>query len=340
MKNLIHLLLILLFWGCVADNQFKIKLLEQPAILITNGGENSISVLDPIQFTERGRIYLDAPQNSFLHHIAINSDQNKLVMAFPEFDFSGGHSGVHNLDVKGNILIYDRQSERIEKIIQTPFANHNAFLTHDNREVWTTLVTHTGKILVYDAQSGELIKEIRINPDPHEILLTQDGKYAVTTSEESSFMTVVDVQTKTLYKEIKVDPLPTHVWFGKDANQIIVENGNMNAINFVDMTLLEVTDFIDLDFKPGMAGVAPNGELWVCGEYNDFVKVFKKDNEGWKETHQMNTGQGPHYILFHEGKALVLNQIQNNLEVYDLQTKNLITKVNVGLKPNAIVFLK
>lgn len=314
--------------------------LDDPAYLVTNGGDNSISVVDPVSFKEKGRVYLDAPQNTFLHHININADHSKWLMAFPEFDFSGGHGGVHTLPVKGYVMVYNRKKAAVDMLIETPFANHNAFLTKDETEIWTSLVSHDGRVMVYDAQTGELIKRIQVNPDPHEIILTRDGKYALITAEESSFLSVIDIQTKTVIKDIKVDPLPTHVWHGWHDNQIIVENIHMKSINFVDLDKMAVVDYIDLDFVPGMAGFASENELWICAEKDHKLYIYEKDQGEWVVKDVLSTGQGPHYILFHNAKAFVVNQRQNTLEVYDVASRTKIADEVVGLKPNAIVYVQ
>lgn len=340
MRYIFIAILSLLIFSCKDKETFKTKYLDKPSVLVINGGENSISIIDPENFTERHRLFIPSPNNTFIHHIGLNSNQSKFALAFPEYDFADGHDGLHDLKVKGYVTLFDRLSESVERTFQVPFANHNAVFSPDNSEVWTGLVSHTGRVLVYNASNGSLVKEIIVGADPHEVIFSEDGKYVVTSCMESSFMTVIDPKTKTVLREIKVDLFPTNVWHGKEPSQIIVENANQKSINFVDLNILQVSDHIDLDFAPGFSKFAPNGELWICAKGQNFLSIYNKENNVWIEKTRIPTENDPHQLMFHNGNTWLVNQKQNTVQVFNTASKEKVTGFNVGQKPNAIVFIQ
>jgi DNA-binding beta-propeller fold protein YncE len=340
MRYILVLAILFFFNSCKKGEKINIKYLNKPSILVINGGDNSLSIIDPESFKENHRFFIPSPHNTFLHHIGLNQSQDKFALALPEYDFSDGHDGLHNLKVKGYVSIFNRNTEKVERTFEVPFANHNAVFSPDGTEVWTGLVSHSGKVLVYNASNGSLIKEIAVGADPHEVLFSQDGKYVVTSCMESSFMTVIDPKTKTVVKDIKVDQFPSNVWHGKDANQIIVENSNQKSLNFVDLNTLQANDFLDLDFAPGFSKFAPNGELWICAKGQNFLAVYAKGNEGWVEKARIPTEKDPHQLMFYKGNTWLINQKENTVQIFNSETKEKIAGLNVGPKPNAIVFIQ
>lgn len=315
------------------------QLLSNPAFLVVNGGENSLSVIDPETFIEKGRFFIQSPNNTFAHHLCLSPNASKIAIALPTYDFSAGHDGLHNQTSSGYVAIVDRNTEKVERTLAVDIANHNAIFSADGKELWTGLVSHNGKIVVFNAETGSKIKEINVNPDPHEIILSENGKYVLVTGLESSFLTVIDAEKKVIIREIKVDPAPSNVWHGKDANQVIVENSNQKSINFVDLQSLTVTDYIDFNFTPGFAKFAPNGNLWICAKGENSLYIYSKESGSWQMKHKIETQRDPHHLTFYKGNAWLVNQKENTIEVFNIESKAKISETKVGSKPNAIVYL-
>jgi DNA-binding beta-propeller fold protein YncE len=309
------------------------------SIVVANGGDNSLSVLDPASYTEKHRIYLKAPQATYLHHLDLSPDKKSLALAFPEYDFSGGHDGLHGLDVKGYVSLFNIELQDITRTVQVPYANHNAVFSQDGKEVWTSLVSHSGRVLVHRTDNGALLASITVGADPHEILLMAEGRYVVVSCMESSFLTVIDTESKKVVRDIKVDPFPSNVWKGQDSYTVIVENSNQKTLNFVDLNSLSVKDHIDLDFAPGFTGYDPEGRLWICAKGQDFLYRFEKINGEWKSTLKIPTEKDPHQFLFHDDKLWLIHQKQNTVAIIDRQSGEKTQSINVGLKPNALLYI-
>lgn len=338
MRLTYSLSLLVILFSC-KENDPQTFYLNGPSVIVVNGGDNSLSVIDPETQEYRGRIFISSPNNTFAHHIGINSDASKFAIALPEYDFSAGHNGLHGQQVKGYVAILNRLTEKVERSIEVPYANHNAVFSPDGTEVWTGLVSHTGKLLVYQTSNGSLVKDINVGSDPHEVLFSEDGKYVLVTGMETSFLSIIDPVKKELIRDVKVDPFPTNVWYGKDANQVIIENSNQNSLNFVDLSLKQGTDYIDLPFTPGFSKFAPNGELWICAKGQNFVYIYEKKDGHWNQKGSIATENDPHALMFLNGNTWLVNQKQNTVEIFNTTTKEKKKSINVGPKPNAIVYI-
>ncbi len=329
--------MLLLLIACDRNEAEISGILKQPSVLVVNGGDNSLSVIDPDTYEERGRLFIDSPYNTFIHHIGVSTDQRRFAFALPEYDFSGGHDGLHNTRAGGHVVLFDRDTERNERTINVPFANHNAVFSPDGSEIWTGLVSHSGRVMVYNTSNGNLIREITVGADPHEVIFS--GRYVLVTCMESSFLTVIDPVSKNIVRDVKVDPFPTNVWPGKDSGQAIVENAHQRSLNFVDLGLLQVTDHIDLDFPPGFAAFAPDGDLWICAKGQNYLYVYRKNGESWEMKHRIATEDDPHHFIFLKDNLWLVNQKQNTVEIFNVASKEKIKGISTGLKPNAITYI-
>ncbi len=329
--------LFLLLISCSRNEAEISGFLKDPSVLVVNGGDNSLSVINPETFEERGRIFIHSPHNTFIHHIGTSPDYGRFAFALPEYDFSGGHDGLHSVQANGYVVVFNRDTEKNEMTFRVPFANHNAVFSPDGTEIWTGLVSHSGRILVYDSRNGSLLKEITVGADPHEVIFW--GGYVLVTCLESSFLTVIDPVSKTVLRDVKVDPFPTNVWPGQQPSQAIVENANQKSLNFVDLNLFQVTDHVDLPFSPGFAAFSPEGELWICAKGQNYLYVYQKNGTSWEMKSKVATENDPHQFLFLKNHVWLVNQKQNTLEIFERTSKEKIKGLSTGLKPNAITYI-
>lgn len=333
-----YIFLLLFLVSCSKKDLVAPLLFEKGSAFVINGGENSISVINTESFEEKGRYYFKNAGNAFGHHIYFSKDFSKLSVAFPEYDFSNGHGGLHGASVKGNIGILNL-SDKAEKFIPLTFANHNAIFSPDQKEIWTSLVSHSGKVQVFDAENFNSLKEIAVGPDPTEVIFAKNGDLVVVASGETSFLTVIDAKSKEIIKEIKVDPFPTNVWSGWNQATVLVENSNAKSLNIVNLDDFKVIDFIDFDFIPGFAIYnSYSNEMWICAPKANKVYVYQKNQTEWLKKSEILTDNEPHQIGFlKDGKtAFIVNQKGNSVQVVDVSSKVIKKKINVGLKPNGI----
>lgn len=338
-RKLLYFLLFLAIISCSNKGiKFKGKI-NFPAAYVVNGGSNNISVIDLNTLEVRKTIPLNTKGN-YPHHISLSPDRKKVSIALPEFNFIQTHSQLHQMtDKKGGVIVMNARTGKIERNLPLPKANFNAVFSHDNSEIWSASVTHSGELYVFDAKTGAQKAVITLGADPTELVFSQDGTYVFVALEESSFILAVDTRSKQIKKYMKVDPFPTNVWSGKNGN-IYVENKNLKTISIVDEDSLNTYEFIDLKFKPGQVAYNKSlNELWVCQAEDNKVAYFERNNNAWVLKSSIVTGQDAHAVIFSKDEkiAYIVNQKENTVSVIDVEKHQKVKDIPVGQSPNGIV---
>lgn len=309
--------------------------IDYPVAYIINGGENSISLLNINTLKIENTHFIPEFQDRFAHHIYLSADKKKLAIAMPAYDFSGGHSGLHDIDAVGGIAVLDANTLALLRKIPVNFANHNAIFAQNDQEIWTTTHGHSGDLVVFSTQDGTEIHRQPLGPDPSEISITPN-QYALTAIGESSFISAVSTQTKAEAKFIKVDLFPTNVWPGNDT-LAIVENKNKKSINLIDLRTLKGIEAIDTPFIPGFSCFVKN-ELWIVEPNTKQVHIYEKISGQWQRSGQIEAGLDAHSMTYIASKNLVIvvNQKEASISLFNANTRQKIKTLPVGLKPNGI----
>lgn len=343
MKKLIFVLFLCVAISCEREKIVSIStIVDFPAAYVVCS-DNSVAVINLNTMFVDTSFLIPNAGNIFAHHIYKSPDNQKLVIATPQYDFSNGHAGLHGKSVKGGFAVLDAKTGQILNKTETPEANHNAVFTNDGKEIWTSLVSHSNsRVQVYNATDLSLLKEIAVGVDASEIVLSLDGSNMFVAAEEGSFVYAIDVNAKKVRAQIKVDFFPTNVWVGA-GDIMYVENKNKPSINFIDAKNLHATSAIDLNFKPGfIAFDEQNKVLWVCNGAANEVVIFQKKGENYIEINRIKTGEDPHSIAFSTKQkiAFVVNQKSNTVTLIDLLTLKKIKEISTGLKPNGMVLIE
>lgn len=310
--------------------------IQFPAAYVINGGENSISVINLHTLQVDRTVFIPNHSDRFAHHIYASPDQKTLAIAMPSHDFSKGHSGLHQQELKGGIVLIDAKTLQMKSSWDIPFTNHNAIFSPDGTEIWTATHTHNGEVLVYDSSTLQLIHRANLGPDPGELVATSTNQVYANLGE-SSFVARVPVQTKEEAKMIKVDLFPTSVWPGNDT-LLIVENKHQKSLNLIDLRTNQAFDALDLTFSPGHTKLIQD-ELWICEPGSPRVHIYQKQEKGWNAQAILVAQEDAHALAVYKEKVLVVNQQGHSVSVFDFKTKQVIQHIRVGFKPNGVAIL-
>ncbi len=309
---------------------------------VVNGVSNTISVIDLNDLSPKQTFQLDE-FDRFPHHISVSPDKSKLILANPAFDFTLGHTALHNAtDKNGGLVVLDAKSGEKLLSLTVPSVNYNALFSPDGKEIWTATSSHSGDLYIFDAISGKIKNQIVLGLSPSELVFTADGKWAFIALSESSFVYVINVASKQVEASIKVDLFPSNTWLGNDGN-IYVENKNSKSINIINPSSMSVEDYLDLPFSPGKIGMnRKNNELWICNSGGNKVYYCQKINNRWKIIDFVETGADAHSLCFSadEKKVFVVNQVGNTVSVIDADSHVKIKDISVGKQPNGIVLIE
>jgi YVTN family beta-propeller protein len=305
------------------------------AVFVINGGDDSISVIDPTTNKVTGTIKL--ANASWPHHIYLSHDKSMLGVGVPGMDMSGGHHG--GMDgMTGAVLVLDAKTGATKAGRTLDAMNHNAAFSPDDSEVWTTRMSTPGKVLVLDAKTLQTKTTIDVGNMPAEVTFSNDGKVAYSGNGGSDTVSVIDIATKKVMTTIDVGDDPVVPEPGNDG-KIYVDCEEAKEVAVIDPASNKIILRYALGFHPGMARTAPGGkELWVTNGDDGKLAVFAIGED--KKLAEVTTGAGAHGIAFSgDGKtAYVTNQMADTLSVIDIASRAVTATIAVGKKPNGLLY--
>lgn len=340
-----------LLFGCGGHHEetlpssVAVSPIEGPAVFVVNGGSHSISVLDAAQSEVVATIELK--NADYPHHAYLSRDSRRLLVAVPGMDFSEGHGGTgehgghggagEHEDMASSILLLDSRDGATLAAKTLEQMNHNAIFSPDEQEIWTSQMTSPGSVLVLDAQTLDTKTTIPVGDDPAEVTFSDDGRYAFVANGGSDSISVIDVSSKMVVDTMQVGDTPVGAWPGSNG-VMYVDNEADKSLTAIDASSLSVLRTYDLGFTPAMAAVSPDGNLWVTDTENGRVVIYSTEEA--MVLGEMETGDGAHAIVFSPDgqRAYVTNQHADTVSVIDVAARAVIDTVDVGSKPNGIVF--
>lgn len=313
---------------------------DYDALFVVNGGDSTVSVINTATNQVTDTIELeDAP---FPHHLYLNADASKMLLAVPGVDLSMGHSsGAHAGHgapvVSGAVLLLSTTTGATLRARTLEATNHNAVFSPDGTEVWTSQMTAPGAVLVLDAESLDDKQTIEVGEQPAEVTFSADGVYAFVANGASDSVTVIDASTKELVKTIPTGDGPVGAWQGSNG-VAYVDNEPGQSLTAVDTSSLEVLLTYELGFMPGMAAFGPDRQVWVTDAENGKVVFYSTSMDG--ATGEIATGPGAHAIAFNGSgsMAYISNQLGDTVSVIELESGRVVSTIPVGSKPNGLAW--
>lgn len=314
------------------------------ALFVVNGSDNSVTVVNTETNEVAGTIKLQNAE--YPHHIYLSADRERLALAVPGMDLSGGHganphaSHGGGASMPGIVMLLDAKTGATLKARELPAMNHNAAFAPSGTEIWTTQMTDPGKVVALDATTLADVRSVDVGMGPAEVTFSGDaaGARAFVANTGSDSVSVVDVATGDVVKTIPVGKTPVGAWQAGNG-MAYVDNEGGKTLSAIDTETLEVKLTYKLGFTPAYAALAPTGMLWVTDTDGGRVVLYMTSMD--MKHGAIATGAGAHAIAFAGDKlGYVTNQEEDSLSVIDLGTDEVIKTIPVGKKPNGMVWRK
>lgn len=334
------ILLILFGLGCSSCSQ---KLISGREVLILNGSDNTVETKRLSDLKTLKIFSLNADSSFYAHHMDVSPSQGYLSVAFPRYDFSLGHEGLHNAEKPGKVKVVSLKKMNKAFWMNVPKANFNAVISPDESEIWTAGYSHSGRIYVYDFSSGKLKREITVESDPSQLIFCNNGENVAVACGESSFVSFIDVKTYRLIKDVKVDPYPSFVLDGFTGH-IFVLNQNQKSLNIIDVNKLKATEFIDFNFIPLYACFnSESSEIWVTKKESPNIYIYERSEKNkWTLKSEFNVNHSLYKFQFinNYSQLIGISQSENKAVLVDTQAKKVLKTENTGNKPNDFVITR
>lgn len=336
--------------GCSTERSVEgpssepIEGIGRDAVFVVNGGDATISVVDPSTGALVGDITLVGVE--YPHHAYLDGVGARLYVAAPGVDLSGGHAGgggEHGGHGGGEdmppatamVLALDAADGSLLAYRELDAPNHNAIPVPSGGEVWTSASGSPGAVIVLDAETLAENDRIAVGDDPAEITFSPDGTLAFVCNTGSGSVSVIDVGSKTVSATLPVGTTPVGAWPGGDGN-MYVDNEGSRSISVISPATMAVTQTVELDFTPAFAAVVGQ-ELWVTDTEAGRVVAFDLADLEAGPVRTIATGPGAHAIALEAdgSTAFVTNQSGDSVSVVDVATGT-ATTIPVGVAPNGM----
>lgn len=283
-KNIIRILLVTIVLGIIGTYYFINNGKDDEYLAyIPNVGDGTISTINTKNQKVENTIKIGEEVS---HGISATNDGKKI--------YTG------DLD-EGKVFVYDTESKKITKTINT----------------------------------GKRIHGIDITPNSKYVLLASG---ALEVDDEYNYIQIIDTKTDEVVKTIKSDAKsPAHIDFTKDSKIAYVANVMSNDVSIVDIEKGEIIDTVKVGIMPNESEPSPDGKfLYVANVQEGSLSVV--DTKTKKEIDKIKVSAGTHGIAVTNDSKYIwtTNRFDKDIAVIDASTKKIIKKIGIEGEPNHI----
>ncbi len=314
--------------------------IPSPAILIANGGNSTISIIDPATLQVVESLPVMSGMNP--HHVGVSPDKSRVLITALSGDLSGGHGGTggHGGGAESTIVYQlSLDSREITDVISIDATAHNAAFSSDGNTIVLGMMEH-GMIVGFDATTFSQVFEAMGFELPLEVTPTSTGTVLVAESGAGR-IALFDLASKATTATFDVGTTPVAAWASGGGNYYVSVEGGKQVKHLVeDASVTLDSHTVDPEGVPGQAVLTPNAqELWVAVEDRNVVAYFHPDTHA--KLGEFSAGIKPHGIVFEPSgeRAFVTDEEGGNVLVVDVATHTVSSEIALGGKPNGIAWL-
>lgn len=316
--------------------------IPDPALVVANGGDATVSILDPSTLEVVGTLAVDSSLHP--HHLGLSPDRSSVLITATSADLSLGHGGEHAGGHVGaastQVYSLDAAQGTLRSVIRVDATAHNAAFTSDGSTIVLGMMEH-GMVVGYDATTFDEEFSVSGFNLPLEVTPTPLGALLVAESGGSS-IAELDLATREVTTRFDVGAVPVAAWASGGEDYFVSVEEGMQVRHLVESTTdIELdTHVLETQGMPGQAILNPDAtELWVAVEDRGVVIVF--DATTHEQLAEIEAGASPHGIAFEPNgeRAFVTDQGGSDVLVISTASRSISSRIAVGSKPNGIVWL-
>ncbi|MDH6170222.1 YVTN family beta-propeller protein [Variovorax boronicumulans] len=294
---------------------------EPPPIFVLNSLDANVSVINPVDWTEKLRI----PTGKEPHHIYMTPDEKSVIVANSAGDsltFLNPKTAEVQRVVYGIIDPYQLQFSRDMKW----------FVTAGNR------LNHVD-VYRWDGKDLKLAKRIATGKTPSHIWIDNTSTIAYVTMQDSDEMIAVDLPTQAIRWRVATGAMPADIFGIHNDKTLLVGLTGSDGVQVFDVAGTE----------PKLVGKIPTGKgAHAFRSASDGKSVFvsnrvantisRIDIATLKVVATYAVPGGPDCMdVSADGKTLyVTSRWAKKLSVIDLATQKVVRQVNVGRSPHGV----
>ncbi|MBT2303756.1 YncE family protein [Variovorax paradoxus] len=294
---------------------------EPPPVFVLNSLDATVSVVDPVSWTEKLRI----PTGKEPHHLYLSPDESSLIVAN-----SAGDS----------LTFLNPRTAEVQRVVYGIIDPYHLRFSPDMK--WfVTAGNRLNHIDIYrwDGKEPKLVKRIPSGKTPSHIWIDGKSTTAYVTMQDSDELVAVDLATQTLRWRIPTGPMPADIFGIHDGKTLLVGLTGSDGVQVFDVAGRE----------PRLVGKIPTGKgAHAFRSAGDGRSVFvsnrvantisRIDLQTLQVSDTYPVGGGPDCMdVSADGKTLyVTARWARKLSVVDLAAHKVVRQVPVGRSPHGV----
>ncbi|WP_223439443.1 YncE family protein [Polaribacter litorisediminis] len=214
--------------------------------------------------------------------------------------------------VRNFLLVLNIDTKRIEKEIQTKQKNSHLVALHPHKPIAYVTNMKSNSVSVMDLKKDEVVKIIPCGLTTESIDITPDGSEIWVTNKNENSITIINTTTNEVVATIPTEKEPLKLKFTIDGAHCLVANASGGSITVYDQASKKRIKTIRI---PGR---------------NEIVERIL-----YHTPRPVNILMHPNGIY-----AFVSNSNANKIEVIDLKTFKIVSRIGTGKVPDALAFLE
>ena len=179
-------------------------------------------------------------------------------------------------------------------------------------------------------------RHIRLAAAPDDFDLSSTGRAAIA-SRQAHTITLASLDHAAVERTMAASVEPTSVCFQPNGEQMIAASGPDRSVTIIDVATGKVVVRLPLPFEPrNYCFNADGGQLFFTGDGMDAVAILYPYQTEIAET--VLAGRAPAGMAVLNTYLFVTNPSTNRVTVLDIDTRKLVSVIEVGLEPRHIVF--
>jgi YVTN family beta-propeller protein len=292
-----------------------------PPIFVLNSLDASVSVINPVDWTEKLRI----PTGKEPHHIYMTPDEKSVIVAN-----SAGDS----------LTFVNPRTAEVQRVVYGIIDPYHLQFSRDMK--WfVTAANRLNHVDVYhwDGKDLKLAKRIATGKTPSHIWIDRTSTVAYVTMQDSDELIAVDLPTQTIRWRIATGPMPADVYGAHNDQTLLVGLTGSDGVQVFDVA----------GPQPKLVGQIPTGKgahaFRAAGDGKSvFVSnrvansISRIDLSTLKVTATYAVPGGPDCMdVSADGKTLyVTSRWAKKLSVVDLASQKVVRQINVGRSPHGV----
>jgi YVTN family beta-propeller protein len=292
-----------------------------PPIFVLNSLDASVSVINPVDWTEKLRI----PTGKEPHHIYMTPDEKSVIVAN-----SAGDS----------LTFVNPRTAEVQRVVYGIIDPYHLQFSRDMK--WfVTAANRLNHVDVYhwDGKDLKLAKRIATGKTPSHIWIDRTSTVAYVTMQDSDELIAVDLPTQTIRWRIATGPMPADIYGAHNDQTLLVGLTGSDGVQVFDVA----------GPQPKLVGQIPTGKgahaFRAAGDGKSvFVSnrvansISRIDLSTLKVTATYAVPGGPDCMdVSADGKTLyVTSRWAKKLSVVDLASQKVVRQINVGRSPHGV----